>query len=173
MENRKLGIILVVAGVLLLAASLAYYLQEGSVIQKIINQTGSCYLDDGTCLHEERSFTPYVIMWVVSAILLALGAFLVFFDKSQKEIISVLQKQKHIQKEEEKFSILMKGLDADEQKVIKAVKEQDGITQSTLRLRTDMHKSRLSLVLGNLEKKGLIKRVEKGKTKKVFLKVNV
>ncbi len=173
MDNRKIGFVLLVAGILLLAASIAYYWNEGRVIEKIVSQTGTCYLEDGTCLHEDRSFLPYVIVWIVSAVLIALGAYLVLFEKSQKEIISVLQKEKHIQKEEEKFSILMKGLDADEQKVIKAVKEQDGITQSTLRLRTDMHKSRLSIVLGSLEKKGLIKRVEKGKTKKVFLKVNV
>ncbi len=109
--------------------------------------------------------------WVFSAVLIALGLYLVFFEKSQKEILSTLEKQKHIQVEEEKFDILLKGLSEDEKKVVNAVKEQDGITQQTLRLRTDMHKSKLSIVLDGMEKKGLIKRVEKGKTKQVFLKI--
>jgi len=64
-------------------------------------------------------------------------------------------------------------MDADERKVITAVKEQDGITQQTLRLRTDLHKSKLSIILDGLEKKGLIKKVPKGKTKQVFLKIRL
>ena len=68
---------------------------------------------------------------------------------------------------------MLKALDKDEQKVIKAVKQQDGITQQTLRLRTDMHKSKLSIILSKLEDKNLIKKVPKGKTNKVFLKISL
>ena len=50
---------------------------------------------------------------------------------------------------------VLAGYTDEEKKVVKAVKEQDGITQSTLRLRTDLHKSKLSIVLDGLEKKGL------------------
>ena len=68
---------------------------------------------------------------------------------------------------------MLKALDPEEKTVIKAVKEQDGITQQTLRFRTDLHKSKLSLVLDGLEKKDLIRRIEQGKTKQVFLKIDV
>ena len=98
---------------------------------------------------------------------------IIAFEKSQKEIVSALGKQKEIKVEEEKFDILMKGLNEEEQKVMKAVKEQDGITQQTLRLRTDLHKSKLSILLDGLEKKELLKRKAKGKTKQVFLKINL
>ncbi|MAH03202.1 transcriptional regulator, partial [Candidatus Pacearchaeota archaeon] len=47
----------------------------------------------------------------------------------------------------------------------------DGITQNILRLRTDMSKAKLSYVLQELEKRNLIKRVKKGKTLEVFLKI--
>ena len=87
--------------------------------------------------------------------------------------MSTLEKQKQIQIEDEMFDILLKGLSSDEQRVIKAVKEQDGITQQTLRLRADLHKSKLSIVLADLEKKGLIKKIAKGKTNKIFLKIRI
>lgn len=173
MDNKKLGIILLVVSILL--ASLIYLskIREDKLIENIINEKGSCFLEDGTCLHEDRNITLYIIGWIVSAAVLALGIYLIFFEKSQRAIISTLENQKKVQTEEEKFNILLKGLNQDEQKVLKAVKEQDGITQQTLRLRTDLHKSKLSIILDGLEKKGLIARKEKGKTKQVFLKIKI
>lgn len=56
-------------------------------------------------------------------------------------------------------------------KVMKAIKDHDGITQSTLRLRLDLSKAKLSYVLQELEKRNLIKRIKKGKTLQVFLKI--
>jgi ribosomal protein S25 len=173
MDNKKLGIIILIVGIILAVSIYLIKLKEDAIINKVIVETGSCFLDDGTCLHNDRSFTFYIIGWIVSAALIALSLYILFFEKSQKEIISTLEKQKLINKTEEKLSILFKGLDEDEQKIIKAVKDQDGITQQTLRLRTDLHKSKLSIILDRLEKKNLIKRVEKGKTKQVFLKIDL
>jgi len=126
---------------------------------------------NGSCPHETQSPWQIYIGIVIISAMAALGIYLIFFEKSQKEIISTLEKQKQVQTEQEKFSILLKGLSSEEQKVIKAIKEQDGITQQTLKLRVDMHKSKLSIVLDSLEKKSLIKRVPKGKTNQVFLKI--
>lgn len=170
MDNKKLGLILIVIGAVILLTILLIRWQEDAAINKVIHDQGSCFLDDGTCLHEERGWLVYAVGLLFAAALIALSFYLIFFEKSQKAIISTLEKQKHIQVEGEKFDILLKGLDLEEQKVIKAVKEQDGITQQTLRLRTDLHKSKLSLVLDGLEKKDLIKRVPHGKTNQIFLK---
>jgi len=173
MDNKKLGIILLVAAVLIAGVIYAVKLQEDKLLENVVEQQGSCYLEDGTCLYEERDFTLYIVGWVFSAALGALSLYLLLFERSQKEIISTLEKQKHIQVGDEKFDILLKGLDEEEKKIMKAVKEQDGIEQHTLSLRTDIHKSKLSIVLDGLEKKGLIARKEKGKTKEVFLKINI
>jgi len=173
MDNKKLGIILLIIGIILASSIYFVKLKEDALINKIVIQEGSCFLEDGTCLHGDRNITGYIIGWIVSAAILALGIYLIFFEKSQKAIVSTLEKQKHLQIGEEKFNILLKGLNVDERKVIKAVKEQDGITQQTLRLRTDLHKSKLSIVLDGLEKKGLIKKIPKGKTKQVFLKIRL
>jgi DNA-binding MarR family transcriptional regulator len=171
MDNKKLGIILVIAAVVLIASTSINKSKEDSLVRQIIEEQGSCFLEDGTCLHDDRSMTLYTLTWIFSAALAALGAYLLFFEKSQKEIVSALRKQKQIKVKEEKFSILLKGLNEDEKKVIKAVKEQDGITQQTLRLRTGLHKSKLSIVLDGLEKKNLVTRKIKGKTKQVFIKI--
>ena len=64
----------------------------------------------------------------------------------------------------------MEGLDEDEKKVMQAVKEQDGISQSTLRYRTDLSKTKLSMVLKELEEKNLIAKVKKGKINNIFMK---
>ncbi len=171
MDNQKLGVILILMCILLGLLIFAFNRQL-----KIQTDAGCDCVEmeeGGFCPHEgQNPWQTYVGIVLISGIA-ALGIYLVFFEKSQKEIISTLEKQKHMQIEDEKFDILLKGLSSDEQKVIKAVKEQDGITQQTLRLRTDMHKSKLSVVLANLEKKGLITRKDKGKTKQVFLKIKL
>ena len=65
---------------------------------------------------------------------------------------------------------MLTGLDEDEKKVLTAVKEQDGISQSTLKYRVDLSKTKLSMVLSQLEKKGLVAKVKKGKINNIFLK---
>jgi len=171
MDNKKIGIVLIAVCIILAVSAIIIKAREDALIAKVIEEKGTCFLDDGTCLHEDRPSTVYLFVWVFCAALASLGLYLILIEKSQKAIISVLEKQRQVQTEEEKFSILLKGLNEDEKKIIQAVKEQDGITQQTLRLRTGLHKSRLSILLDTMEKKGLIARKEKGKTNQVFLKI--
>jgi uncharacterized membrane protein len=171
MDNKKLGIIIIILVILLGGLIFAFDQQlneqaEDACICEDMQEGGICPMDEHT------HWQTYVGIIIIS-ILAALAIYLIFFEKSQKAIISTLEKQKQIQRTEEEFSILLKGLTKEEQKVIRAIKEQDGITQQTLRLRTDLHKSKLSIILDGLEKKNLISRKTKGKTKQVFLKIKV
>jgi uncharacterized membrane protein len=179
MNNKTLGIIIVSASLLLII--LLFFIRSMAIapyeaeIAKYTAAGEACPSEPGLCPHEQKS-TMQIPIFIAAALLLgvaALGLYLIFFEKSQQEVISELRQQKEMKLGDEKFSILLKGLSAEEQNIIKAVKEQDGITQQTLRLRTDLHKSKLSILLDGLEKKGLIKREDKGKTKQVFLRVNV
>lgn len=72
----------------------------------------------------------------------------------------------------DKFSLLLRPLDENERKVLIAIKEQEGITQSTLRYRADLSKAKVSQILTDFEKKQLIERKAKGKTYSVFLTEN-
>jgi uncharacterized membrane protein len=180
MDNKKLGIALIAVSIamiiLLFVVRHTMVLAFESKIDRNIAEDGVCHIEgEEECPHEEQSKgqVPIFIAMALLVGIASLGTYLIFFEKSQKEILSVLRKQRKAALGEEKFRILLKGLDADERKVVKAVKEQDGITQQTLRLRTDLHKSKLSIVLDGLEKKALVKRVAKGKTKQVYLKIHL
>lgn len=171
MDNKKLGLILIITCIALgfIVFTFNQALDE--------HELASCECEDmtegGFCPMEQQPirWQTYAGITLIAGIA-ALGVYLIFFEKSQKEIISTLEKQKQTQTREERFNILLKGLNTEEQKVIKAVRAQDGITQQTLRLRTDLHKSKLSIVIDGLEKKSLVKKVKKGKTNQVFLKID-
>jgi ribosomal protein S25 len=171
MDNKKLGFVLI--GICVIFGFLVFMFNDA------LNEhaEGSCeceaMLDGGACpMDSEVPWQTYLGIILVAG-LAALGLYLVFFERSQVAIMSALENHNKEQSGEERFRLLLKGLDNEEKKVVKAVKEQDGITQQTLRLRTDLHKSKLSILLDRLEKKGLVKRVVKGKTKQVFLRVKL
>jgi uncharacterized membrane protein len=177
MDNKKTGIIIISISLLLIIILLLVRNSVNRAYQQQIDfyeqtQT-SCPSDPNICPHEQRARaqTPFYIGLTLVLGLITLGIYMLFFERSQKEIIKTLEKQKQIQNREEKIEILMKGLDEDEKKIIKALSEHDGIPQYTLGLRTNIHKSKLSLILRSLEKKSLISKVRKGKVNKIFLKI--
>ena len=91
---------------------------------------------------------------------------------SEEAILKRLEEEKNIKVEQNKFELILKAMDENEQKVLKAIKEQDGITQSTLKFRTDLSKAKVSQILTDFEKKHLVKRELKGKTYAVYLAEN-
>ncbi len=165
MENKKLGVLLIILSVIVLILFLNYNLQISRQSIEI-----GCFPNQD-CKTIERMLSLSHIAIGIFSFILALGFYLLFFNKTEKAILEKLEKEKELKVDDMKFKILMKALDPFEQKAIEAIREQDGITQNTLRLRTDMSKSKLSIVLKELEKRGLIKRIEKGKTLSVFLRI--
>ena len=96
---------------------------------------------------------------------------MLFFNKTEKAILEKLENDKKRAIEEGKFESFLKGLDSFEQRVVKIVRDQQGITQNLIQIKAEMSKAKLSYVLQDLEKRNIIKRVEKGKTLAVYLKV--
>ncbi len=165
MENKKLGILLIVISIIV--GSMFFY--YNSQLSKQANEI-KCFPTE-ECLQIEESLTFTHFSIGIFSFILSLGFYLIFFNKTDEKIFSRLEKEKEEKIEDIKFDILMKALDSYEQKVIKAVKNQPGITQSTLRIKTDMSKAKLSYVLQELQKRNLIKRIEKGKTFEIHLKI--
>lgn len=177
MENKRLGFILIGLSIIFLVTTILFTSRINYLAEILIEESGgNCFIEGGKCIHA-RSQPPIYIGITATVATLALGIYLIYFDKSQKhlresqeKIVERLEETKKEKEKNEKFEFLLKALDEDEQKVMKAVKEQDGIQQSTLRIRTDMSKAKLSSILSGLEKKNLIKKVPDKKTNKIFLK---
>lgn len=178
MNQKQIGIILVIIGLMFSGFTYFSKLREDEYIRFIMQQNnGSCFLDDGTCLHADRTFMLYVVGGVLSLGLVMLGTYLLVFDKTQRmiaenqiKIAAALREAGVREKDKDRFEAFLAGFSEDEQKVLKAVREQEGILQSTLRYRTGLSKTGLSLLLASLEERGTVKRISHKKSKKVFLK---
>lgn len=179
MQNKYLGTILIGLSIILII--LLIILQQSITkpyneqINYFVEHTGTCHDNTSSCPHEAKA-KAQIPIYLAGAIVLALlifGLYITFFEKNQQEILQTLQHKKNEETNNEKFEILLKGLNEDEQKVMRAVKEQDGISQSTLRLRTDLHKSKLSIIISDLEKKGLVKKEREGKKNSIHLKIHL
>ncbi len=177
MNQRVIGVIVVVfailAGTLLFLVKAQHDADTALLIQA---RGGNCYLADGTCLHEQGNGL-YIFGGAFTAALLALGVYLIIFDRAARslerqhlEVSQALKEAKQQERQKDEFTAFLAGFSEEERTILSAVKEQDGIKQSTLRFRTGMSKTTLSLMLKSLEQRGIIGREEDGKTNKVWLR---
>jgi uncharacterized membrane protein len=163
MENRKLG------GIIIIISIAVAFIVFGFMNQ--LNKTNkqlNCYPND-ECQRVESMLTLSHISIGIISFIFALGFYLVLFNRGEEAILERLEQEKNMKLKEDKFSIMLKALDENEKNVLKAVKEQDGVTQSTLKYRTDLSKAKLSQILTDFERKKLIKRELKGKTYSIHL----
>ena len=166
MDNKKLGI--VILGFTTIAIVLAF-----SFVGALGRQTTalSCY-PNAECQRVESLMSLSHIAVGLISFVGALGIYLLFFSTSEEAILKRLEEEKKMSIGNGKFDLVLKGLDEHERNVLKAIKEQEGITQSTLTFRTDLSKAKISQVLTGFEKKSLIRREEKGRTYAVYLAEN-
>lgn len=166
MENKRLGVLLVVIA---LVVGGGFFYLNSKVMEKGSDE--GCYPQGSNCAGIVRTVSFSNIAIGIFSFIFALGFYMLFFNKTEGAIINRLEKEKNDKIEDLKFDILLRALDDYEKRVVKAVREQQGITQNTLRIRTDMSKAKLSYVLKELERREIIKRVEKGKTLEVYLRI--
>jgi len=104
------------------------------------------------------------------AFIFALGFYLLFFDKGEQAILKRLEEDKNTNIENNRFEAMLRSMDEHEKAIIKAIKNQEGITQSTLKYRVNLSKAKISQVLTHFEKNNMIVRDAKGKTYEIFLR---
>ncbi len=168
MRIKNIGLILVLVGIALLTLLLTFQLQ----IQEAGKETCPAIIEGKPCpYHEENPYTYFIIFSALIAAVFVTGLFFIFYyGKVEEKELSRISEKESEEEEKERFELMLSGLEEDEKKVMRAIKEQDGISQSTLKIRTDLGKTKLSLVLKNLEKKGFLKKVPKGKINHIYLK---
>ncbi len=171
MNNRKIGGTILVLSILLFSILLSYnYKLNQQSAMSGCNPNSQC-VNISSLLS-----TTNIFMGIIFS-LLSLGVYLIFFSRGEEVLLKKLEEnRRHLTKEqkqltnEQKFDIMLKALTSEEQQIMRIVKEQEGITQATLRIKTDFSKTKLSFVLSDLEKKGLIKKELSGKTNKLYVK---
>lgn len=171
METKKLGVILIVIGMAIgVLVGLFKYNTQRIIDQQMELSGGTCF-ENGICLHQQYAFNaPTYAGILLAALTVSLGVYLIFFAKTQQAFLTTLAETRRGKKDDDRFQIILKALSPEERLVMEKVREQDGITQTTLMLRTDLSKTKLSFVLSDLEKKGLIKKVKEGKINRIHLK---
>ncbi len=174
MEHRKLGFV-IIALTLLLAVVLAVYRVEleKSILSKVISKEGNKCLHEGNiCPYEELDnlTLPTYIAIAVLVLMFGVGSYFSFFDTSQRRVEQLVTQLKEEEKQEIKKETALSLLNEDEQKIIKAISDQEGIRQSTLKYRVEMSKTKLSLMLKELEGRGVVYKEEEGKTNRIYLK---
>lgn len=70
---------------------------------------------------------------------------------------------------EHELSILKKALSKDEKLILEEIEKSGEITQDSLRYRLNFSKAKVSAIITNLDRMGLVQRERQGKTYKVFL----
>jgi uncharacterized membrane protein len=175
MNQKIIGIILLIVGIVLGIVTASEYNTDKEAVDQLLMEDGTCFLEDGTCLHSELNTTTLLFSIIVIS-LLVLGVYLTLFDKSQKLILEqskqvseALEKANNEEVSKAAFDSYLTAFAEEDQKIIKVLKENEGITQSTLRFKTGLSKTRLSLLLASLETRGVVYRTVKGKSKQVFL----
>jgi len=163
MESKKLGFLIIGISIVVGFIMFSFMVNlntQGEVLQ--CNPSDECQQVNSLLglSHIAVGFISFIF---------ALGFYLLFFNKGEEAILKRLEEEKDNKVQENLFSVALKMLDDNEKNVINAIKEQDGITQTTLRYRTDLSKAKISQILTDFEKKSLIKRIQKGKTYSVHL----
>lgn len=162
-NNQKLSVILII--IALAIAFLGIWLKgyNDKIAQMQQNETGSCYLPDGTCLHTTSDSIMFVALGI-AAVIAAVGLYL-FFQKP-RTIIKKIQ-----DKREEKNVEAPSTLGDESRSLFDIIAKSNGaILQGELVSKSGMDKVKVSRILDKLEMQGLIERRRHGMSNLVVLR---
>ncbi len=164
MDKRNLGLIILVLSLLMGIA----------VVNLISNSRTSA--DEKGCFNDSQCGAIASTLSIshlgigILFALFSLGVYLMIFGRTEERLLQQLEQQREHLTREEKLRILALLLSENEQKVFQTVVENEGITQNTLRIKTDLSKAMLSKILSDFERKKIVVREARGKTYAVYVK---
>lgn len=164
MEKRKIGVTIIVVSLLL-----------GIVLLNLIWHGRQTADDEGCFQNAECNALAYTLNTSHLGIgflfaLLSLGIYLIIFGRAEESLLQQLHEQKQHLNREEKLKIVTMLLSENEKRVFDTLLKEEGITQNTLCIKTNLSKGALSQILTDFERKDIIVRQPKGKTYAVYLK---
>lgn len=133
-----------------------------------------CIYDESTCPQiEGNTQVPNVLGIGILLLAVVLAGYIFRSEQTQQKILSELRAADKKEEDNEKKALILSVLRSDEKKVFEAILEQQGITQHTLRLRTDFSKAKLSAIIKELEARKLVVKEGYKKTNKLFIKIQL
>lgn len=176
MNRRHIGLACLLLGVLILSLTIYMKARQDALLQAAIDQAGTCFLEDGTCLHAELWTWSFITLLFLEGAFILFGGYLLFLDRSeerlaqhQQAIAATLARVHEEHGKDSSFQAYLEAFTPEEQHVLKLIRKQEGIKQNTLRIKAGMSKTALSLLLKRLEGDGVVRREQDGKTNKVYL----
>ena len=163
MDNKKMGLLLIGLTVVL---GLGMFSLIGQLGQRSADM--NC-ITNAQCQSVVSTINMSHLFVGILAAIFSLGVYIVLFNKTEQAILQRLEETKKEELQENKFDLISMALDENERKILEAVKQQQGINQNILKLKTNLSKAKVSQVLTSFERKGLIKREPQGKTYSVYL----
>lgn len=166
---RKIGVILLAAAVAVAIFGVWLKSYNDRIAQMQVNETGTCFLSDGTCLHSTSDFIIYSSLGF-AAFLAAIGAYLLL-PKAEPRKIIVRKTEKQPPPKTESQTAEPKTLSAENKSIFDLVVQANGaILQGELVAKSGMDKVKVSRILDKLEMLGLIERRRHGMSNLVVLK---
>lgn len=156
LTTKQIGIIMFGLSILLAVIVVSFYYSVSYIMT-----TTACGVDDCPA-HRALPVQTAIGLTVVG--ILAVFSLVLFVQDEKIKTAHAEEKKKT------EFESMLDVLKEDEKKIVEIVKAQQGIQQNTLRLKTDFSKAKLSMLLSDLEKRGIIKKDAFGKTNKVYLR---
>ena len=174
MNNKKIGYTLIgISGVL--GGVMVTYITRLSMA----SQSLMCGAASSQCATIASSLNLSHLAVGMLAAALSLGVYMVAFRREDpalartklvvREALNRIEQESGAKMTEEKFSAVMKALTDNERRILQTVKNHEGITQHMLRLKTGLSKAKVSSVLTEFQKRGLVRKEEQGKTFSVYL----
>lgn len=167
METHKLvGIILIALSVVVALFGVWLKIYNDRIAQLQVNETGSCYLPDGTCLHTTSDSMLYAGM-SIAVLLFVLGLYLILRKKEPGKIVV----ERKTDERNESVNETPVTLNPESRKVFDIITQSNGaVLQGEIVTRTGMDKVKVSRILDKLEMQGLIERRRHGMSNLIVLK---
>ncbi|MBI3190161.1 MarR family transcriptional regulator [archaeon] len=168
---KKIGILMLVIAVIIALFGVWLKVYNDKLTQINVNETGTCYLPDGTCLHTTSDSILY-FTFGIATIIAVIGVYLLLKKKEPKR--AVIKKriiEKPVKKMEERTAEAPRTLGPEMRKMFDLIAQSDGaILQRELVMKSGMDKVKVSRILDKLEMQGLIERRRHGMSNLVVLK---
>ncbi|MBI5061513.1 MAG: MarR family transcriptional regulator [Candidatus Aenigmarchaeota archaeon] len=163
---KKIGIVLIAVAVVVGLFGLWIKLYNDRIAQVQINDTGTCYLPDGTCLHATSDSILYAAIGI-AIFMAAIGVYMIFFRKKDGKLAETLPENA----EKRVIAADTSKLSPELKQIYDIITENNGaVLQGAIVEKSGIDKVKVSRLLDKLEMLGFVERRRHGMSNIVTLK---